>query len=164
MRKKLSSILFVITAVGTGMFGSTHAADVADGALVTFQPATPAKVAEVNGNFTVLKGAVNSKQDKISAGCSDGEFIRKINADGTVVCAMTQNDSVCVLGEQFVNDADTNPACVLQHGATTWTYYSSGTGCSSYTRVIFADKIKLTGLYCIGLDASTLAGAQMTAT
>jgi hypothetical protein len=131
--------------------------------LVTFQTGTPAKAAEVNSNFTALKGAVNSKQDKIAGACNDGQFIRKINADGTVVCAMTQNDAVLVLAEQFVNDADTNPGCVLQHGAITGTYYSAGTGCSAYAAVVLADKIKLNAMYCSGVDASALAGAQMSA-
>jgi hypothetical protein len=48
---------------------------------------SPATAASINANFSATAAAVNSKQDRVSGACSaDGQAIRTINSDGSVVC------------------------------------------------------------------------------
>lgn len=68
--------------------------------LKIFEKGTPAVADEVNNNFDVIKKEVNKnndrittntstiddKQDRVTGTCPDGQYIRIINADGTVVC------------------------------------------------------------------------------
>jgi hypothetical protein len=84
MKKSKSAILslFIVT-----LFSLTAtASDVADDALTTFQSNTTAKSSEVNANFSTLKDAVNTKQDKVTGTCPSGQAIREIAADGTITC------------------------------------------------------------------------------
>jgi hypothetical protein len=55
----------------------------------TFVQGQPAVANEVNQNFSATAGAVNSKQDRVSAACPVGQAIRSIAANGTVTCETT---------------------------------------------------------------------------
>lgn len=68
----------------------------------TFTAGTPARAAEVNGNFTAVKTAVDdnnarltaveaNKQNRVTGTCAAGGSIRTINADGSVVCQIDTN-------------------------------------------------------------------------
>ena len=51
-----------------------------------FTAGTPAVASEVNDNFTEVETAVNSKQNRVTGTCPEGESIRVIAEDGTVTC------------------------------------------------------------------------------
>lgn len=75
---------------------TADASNVADTDLVTFSANTTAKAAEVNQNFTVIKNAVNTKQNSVTGTCATGTAIGTINSDGTVVCE-TDDDTLGTL-------------------------------------------------------------------
>jgi hypothetical protein len=88
----LSGIAFA-TAIG-----EATAAPV--GPLKTFSAGTPAKAADVNGNFTTIVNTVNAndtrlttvetnKQNVVTGTCPAGNAIRAIAASGTVTCQST---------------------------------------------------------------------------
>ncbi|HEX9626637.1 MAG TPA: hypothetical protein VGA00_06840 [Acidiferrobacterales bacterium] len=63
----------------------------------SFSAGTPAVAAEVNANFTAVKGAVDdndqrlttvetTKQDRVTGTCTVGGSVRAVNANGSVVC------------------------------------------------------------------------------
>ncbi|GEM83722.1 MAG: hypothetical protein KatS3mg074_408 [Meiothermus sp.] len=59
----------------------------------TFTSGEALSAAKLNANFAALKTAVDAleaavpgKQNRISGTCSEGRYIRSVNADGTVVC------------------------------------------------------------------------------
>ena len=53
----------------------------------TFVKGSPATAASINANFSATATAVNSKQDRVSGACAaDGQAIRGVNPDGSVVC------------------------------------------------------------------------------
>lgn len=78
-------------ALGSGVLAALIAASAAAsqvGDLTTFTAGTPARASEVNANFDALKNAVNdidaritavenSKQDRITGGCSAGRHGRR---------------------------------------------------------------------------------------
>jgi hypothetical protein len=78
--------------------GIANAAPV--GPLKTFSAGTPAKAADVNGNFTTIVNTVNAndtrlttvetnKQAILTGSCTTGSAIRAIAANGTVTCQST---------------------------------------------------------------------------
>jgi hypothetical protein len=53
----------------------------------TFVKGSPATAATVNENFSATAISVNSKQDRVVGACAaDGQAVRGINPDGSVVC------------------------------------------------------------------------------
>ena len=56
----------------------------------TFRAGDKARASEVNENFNAVKNAIDSlegfKNNLSSGGCPDNQAIKRINADGTVVC------------------------------------------------------------------------------
>src|SRR5467141_850896 len=52
----------------------------------TFVPGTPATADDVNQNFSATATAVNSKQNLVTGNCPEGEAVRTVKANGTVVC------------------------------------------------------------------------------
>jgi hypothetical protein len=59
---------------------------VADVGLKVFTPGTTISSAEVNENFAALAAELVRKQQRVTGACEEGEAIRLVNADGTVVC------------------------------------------------------------------------------
>lgn len=96
MRK--STLTSIIGATMLSLSQAVFAGDVSG--LTTFSAGTPARAAEVNGNFSAVKTAVDdnharitantqalaAKQERVGGACSAGSAIRQVNADGTVVC------------------------------------------------------------------------------
>lgn len=70
------------------LVGALHTAAFAQdvNTLTTFSNGAKTNADEVNTNFTTLKDAVNSKQDKLIGACAAGSFINQVNADGSLVC------------------------------------------------------------------------------
>jgi hypothetical protein len=85
-------------ALATGI-GAANAAPV--GPLKTFSAGTPAKAADVNGNFTTIVNTVNANDARLTTvetnkqnilaggGCTTGSAIRTIAPNGTVTCQST---------------------------------------------------------------------------
>jgi len=85
----------IVLAAG---IGGASAAPV--GPLKTFSAGTPAKAADVNGNFTTIVNTVNAndarlttvetnKQNLVTGNCPAGSAIRAVAANGTVTCQST---------------------------------------------------------------------------
>ena len=95
MKKFILSVV-VSAAILAGM--QTSSASEVTG-LTSFTANTPAVAAQVNGNFTAVKSAVDNnharlttaemgKQNRVVGTCAAGSSIRTINTDGSVVCQM----------------------------------------------------------------------------
>ena len=94
--------------ITTLLFSSNTWADKVVG-LVTFQSGTPAKSSEVNGNFTAVKSAVDSnddrliaveagKQKRVTGACPDNSAVKSVDANGNVVCEAFQKEGFVTLG------------------------------------------------------------------
>jgi hypothetical protein len=92
--KLILSGIVLATGIGSATAGPV-------GPLKTFSAGTPAKAADVNGNFTTIVNTVNANDARlttvetnkqnilIGGGCTTGSAIRAIAADGTVTCQST---------------------------------------------------------------------------
>jgi len=92
--KLILSGIVLVTGIGTA-----NAAPV--GPLKTFSAGTPAKAADVNGNFTTIVNTVNANDARlttvetnkqnilIGGGCTTGSAIRTIAPNGAVTCQST---------------------------------------------------------------------------
>ncbi len=147
--------------------------------LTTFQAGTPAKAADVNGNFSAVKtavddnhqrlqvveGAVSSKQSRVNGSCAVGKAIAKINEDGSVVC----NDFAASTGVIAVSAADfdingfsNQTDCIVMRGGTvTYVKGASTFNCGLHAQASLPHGATVTGIKCTINDISDKA--EMTA-
>lgn len=156
---------FQLSACLTGLLLATTppmgwAADV--GNLVIFAPATPASADEVNTNFSNLKSAVNSKQDRVSSSCSAGSAIRTISSTGTVSCEPVANPTAVVIsvtGTSGITASTSGGAVTLAtNPAVNQTRISGVCAVGSSIRAVNAD-----GSVACQLDSSPGAVTNVTA-
>jgi len=92
----------------TAALVSLPAAAAQVGELTPFTAGTPARAAEVNGNFNALKSAVDdndarltsvesAKQNRITGTCLPGSAVTEVAADGTVTCGALQQAGVIAI-------------------------------------------------------------------
>jgi hypothetical protein len=131
--------LLVALALAAGAT-AVHAGPV--GPLTTFTAGSPAKAAEVNGNFTTIVTTVNAndtrlttvettKQNIVSGTCPAGSAIRAIAANGTVTCQSTGGN---------VGYASVNAAVAVPETGTTATLLGvAGGGIGRYQTSVGSD-------------------------
>ncbi len=86
MRNELKLWLRALVLVIVGVPLYSLASNI--GTLTSFSPNTLIKSADVNGNFTAITTAVNSKQDAITGACPAGEAVTGVAAvGGALTCA-----------------------------------------------------------------------------
>lgn len=107
-------LCFVIAITGAFTIFNSQASDIADNDLNSFTPSSPVIADEFNQNFTVVKDAINTKQDKIT-GCGANFYMESVNTDGTSVCkpistgmASVQNGNAVSINRNFQNIVSLN--------------------------------------------------------
>ena len=145
------------------------------GPLTSFSAGTPAKAAEVNGNFDAVKNAVNenyqrltaaetamaTKQTQISESCAVGSAIVAISTEGKLTCAPLVKAGVISVPAVAFNTAENQHAdCNYHRGARGYFTGAGTTPCLAMAPVNLPDGVTVTGLACSVFDNGNVMGAQ----
>lgn len=140
------------------------------GTLTTFTAGTPARAAEVNGNFAAVQSAVDdndtrlqqvetNKQDRITGTCAPGSAVTAVAADGTVTCGRAQaGGAVSVSQYAFSSNHEGNfytARCGYQGEPVVGGWFSgSGQYCTAQAPLSIPDGVTITGFSCLVYDNS----------